>query len=380
MHRMHLIGSNACVVALLSSKVTSFSTNEAFVKRIPRTKRESIQGDRHLTFVCSKNKDDDEEENDIQDIGMKSAFDQFDQLKPEDFEKSGNSESASILAKQLEKIKALETLDEDETEEELTDEEVKLYTDMFSEINDGEGKVYGEIMGNLQPEYDTLTEVKTDEKVFMVEEIFEDADGIGNKMIPDRDEFVEKAVAEALEEAQNIKAPAGIDAESFSATVLDQKSIREDEQLMLEINAVFDRARDQLQESFEEIRQESLEEAKIQQEKRDARIKEEQARLDQAEESLQSLIGNVSKESRQVQQAMKELEEARASVQSDPLLQLADFRSLNIVKQGTVAGTLLFTARALTELVQGFADPSHLSAALVQFAIAFTCAILFIVL
>jgi hypothetical protein len=354
--------------------------------------------------------DDNDDEPDMKDLGMKSAFDQLELLRSEDLGDAPDvMPESSLFAKQLDRIMEIATLDDDETEEELTPEELNLYTDMFNEISGGEDNVYGNVMGTLAGDEDDEEEEEDDNSSaasqsvprtapsdpsisvaiskssaecedLIVEEIYEDADGIGASELPEKEDFVEKAVAEALEEARNMELPEGIDAATFAQAIGNQKSIREDEELMKDIDAVFENAEAQLTESIEEIGKKNARDSRARMGRREARIKEDQERLEAAEGSVNSLLGNVSKESRQVAQAMSDLEAAQQTVQADKLMQLADFRNLGVVKQGTVVGALLFFVRAFTELLQAAGDTSHLSAAVLQFGIAGLCVALFFIL
>ncbi len=113
---------------------------------------------------------------------------------------------------------------------------------------------------------------------------------------------------------------------------------------------------------------------------RQAKVKDERERLKEAEQSVTSLIDNVKKEADHVQLAMKELEEIRSRASKDPLLQISNFRELNIMKKSAFAGSLLFFIRAMLELPAAINNSSHGLAAVIQFGIALFCAVLFIVL
>ena len=113
-----------------------------------------------------------------------------------------------------------------------------------------------------------------------------------------------------------------------------------------------------------------------------ATINEEQKRLEEAEGSVTSLIANVNKETVKVKNAMNELEDVRSRASVDPLLQIANFRNLGLVKQSAFVGSLLFLIRAISELPLAVTDAngSHGIAAVVQLGIAMACAVLFVVL
>ena len=85
-------------------------------------------------------------------------------------------------------------------------------------------------------------------------------------------------------------------------------------------------------------------------------------------------------EATQVQNAIAELEVVRSRASKDPLLQIANFRNLNIAKQSALVGSLLFLIRAVSELPPSLKDGSHALAAAVQFGIAVVFAALFYLL
>jgi hypothetical protein len=79
---------------------------------------------------------------------MQSAFDNLEQFRSEDMRDDQDvMPDSSLFAKQLDRIKGMEIMDDDETEDELTPEELHLYA--FVEINGGEDNVYGNFMGTL---------------------------------------------------------------------------------------------------------------------------------------------------------------------------------------------------------------------------------------
>ncbi len=88
----------------------------------------------------------------------------------------------------------------------------------------------------------------------------------------------------------------------------------------------------------------------------------------------------MKKEADHVQLAMQELEDIRSRASKDPLLQISNFRELNIVKKSAFAGSLLFFIRAILELPAAINDSSHGLAAVIQFGIALLCAVLFLML
>jgi len=162
-----------------------------------------------------------------------------------------------------------------ETSGSKTEDEVKVYSDLLREIEtQGEDHIYDDVLGELQsvsggyvptaeadadadiPTYfDTIEEAVDAQEKQMV---LDDADGIGtlnddltvlsvSNLGGDTDEMMRRALQEALAEARK-NAP--------EDPASDPNSILNDEEMMREINAVFDRANEQLLASIAQIREE----------------------------------------------------------------------------------------------------------------------------
>jgi len=340
-----------------------------------------IEGTKHNHgFRLSAKSPKDEE--DEKDDGMQSAFDALEKLSSNDIDISAEVvPDGSFFAERMKKLEQ----SEDDLKAKANDpssaspEEVKLYKDMYAELSGGEEAIVGDILSELGGNVDVETPSPT--SAAPVEDLPEDADGIGEGMSEqDKDELMKVAINEALAEAKE-SVPEEI-ASSDEMGFSDPNSITKDEVLMREINALFDKANDELIASVEEIRKEQAEQAKVDEASRTARLAEDAERLAEAEGSVTSLITKVNREAEEVEKAIKELDEAKSKLKDDSLLQVADFRNLNVVKQGTIAGFLLFTIRAATDLVQigGVDGEAHAALAAGQAGIAVVCAILFFVL
>ena len=105
----------------------------------------------------------------------------------------------------------------------------------------------------------------------------------------------------------------------------------------------------------------------------------EEERLAQAEGSVSRLLIKVKEETQGVEQAMAELQMAQEELLDDPLMKAADLKSGGIVKQGALAGALLFSFRSLGELflMMGPNGDEHGISAAVQGVIAIACAAYF---
>jgi hypothetical protein len=109
--------------------------------------------------------------------------------------------------------------------------------------------------------------------------------------------------------------------------------------------------------------------------KRVALTEADRARMQQAEQQMQLMINRVQQETVNVQQAVQDLQQAQAQLELDPLVQL---RKGGIVKQGALAGLVLFTVRSIIDTVGAFSDEALLPAAILQGFIAMVCAAIFL--
>jgi hypothetical protein len=105
-----------------------------------------------------------------------------------------------------------------------------------------------------------------------------------------------------------------------------------------------------------------------------AELEAEDARLKVAEASMRKQLDRVNKETAAVEQAVEDLRQARAELDKDFIVKL---KKGGLVKQGALAGFLLFAVRSLLDSVQSLADPSYLAPALVQGAIAISFILVF---
>mmetsp|Transcript_17543 Transcript_17543/g.25968 ORF Transcript_17543/g.25968 Transcript_17543/m.25968 type:complete len:255 (+) Transcript_17543:168-932(+) len=149
-------------------------------------------------------------------------------------------------------------------------------------------------------------------------------------------------------------------------------NLMEDEEFKKEIAGIFDKASVDLKSAFDEIRSDQEDFANETSEKSAARvesaIKEEQARLERAQASMSKIIDKVNKETAEVEKAVQELKEAQMSSSNDALTTLANG---GVIKQGALAGTILFTVRSALETFYVLCgDSSHAIPALIQGALA----------
>ena len=87
----------------------------------------------------------------------------------------------------------------------------------------------------------------------------------------------------------------------------------------------------------------------------------------------------MKKETEEVEKAVAQLKEAQGEFNKDPLMQAADLKAAGIVKQGALVGALLFSTRAMGDIIAigGVDGSSHAVAAAIQAVIAVACAAYF---
>eukprot|EP00980_Cylindrotheca_fusiformis_P012721 scaffold3108_cov152-Cylindrotheca_fusiformis.AAC.12 len=282
--------------------------------------------------------------------GMEDAFRKLEDLK------ALEDDSFSVPGRKGQQdeafAKAMESLDlkgiEDKNVPPPAEAEAALYSDMASEISGAS-------------ELDLIDEVKNE---------------LGGKKstVPQFDpnareteKFMEKALDEAIEEVKR-KGNSQVDKE----TLLDNKEI------MKEIEAIFDRANDQLIDGLEDIRKEQIELAESSamrsSKESDDRMREDEQRLAQAETNMRKMLAKVNAETKNVESAIEDLKNAQAESEGSVDGRLIDLKSGGLVKQATLVGTLLFSIRSIIEGIAFLSgDPTHLLPAVIQGGIALLC-------
>lgn len=185
------------------------------------------------------------------------------------------------------------------------------------------------------------------------------------------EKMLNKALVESVQSVQE-KLPEGLLDE-------DSMNIMKDDGFKAEISEIFDKASLDLKDALDDIRKEqedlAQQSAERSAEKAMIATKVERARMDQAEASMVKMIGRVNKEAGEVERAVDDLKKAQEGMSRDPIMKLA---SGSIVKQASLAGTILFTLRSGVDTVAMLGgDASHAIPALLQGAIALACAAYF---
>lgn len=321
-----------------------------------------------------------EEKDDAERTGMDEAFASLNELGPPDLGTPAKSSESKL---NLDTDIGTSSSDEMADNGDMSPDEIKLYKEMYTEVDKDEvGEIYEDILGELSGEQVS----KPASSSSMAGKGFgktpagtlDDADGIGAindndleqltavELSQDTDEFMRKALQEALDEAKL----------QTKSTTIDE-SLLNDKELMKEINAVFDKANDQLMAGVADIKKEQAEFTKASSEKRSKALQEEEARLIVAAGSVTRLVDKVKEETMEVQKAVDELKDAQEKMGDDPLSQAAELKKAGIVRQSALVGALLFSFRSIGELIavaQASGDvEGHGAAAAIQAFIALAC-------
>jgi len=137
-------------------------------------------------------------------------------------------------------------------------EEMQLYTEMYNELNRGEMQVYEDILGDLEGE--KLSEDIREESVRPITsstlEVVDDVSAIN--ISSKNEEVIDRAIKEALSEARKITDASEEGDSKIISSDISPSSIREDKELMIQIDALFDKASKELMASAEAIRREQV--------------------------------------------------------------------------------------------------------------------------
>lgn len=321
-------------------------------------------------------------------MGMEDAFRQLEELTALGDTSSSienqQKKKEEAFTRAMKELNLQDMIDEKDLTPPSPESEAELYKDMATELD------------TAASEEDIVADLKSD---------------ILTATKPNTDELMGRAIDEALQEAQK---------QAGGEVVMDKESLLDNEEIMSEIEKIFDKANAQLLEGLEEIRteqvrlflvimswlslsrtppllkgltrfsssshilcslslllpqmslaRESAERiSKVSQDK----MEEEEQRLVAAQANMQKMLSRVNKETQNVEKAIEDLRKAQIESEGSLDGQLSDLKSGGLIKQATLAGTLLFTFRAGIETVAFLTgDMSHAMPALLQGALAITC-------
>lgn len=321
-------------------------------------------------------------------MGMEDAFRQLEELTALGDTSSSienqQKKKEEAFTRAMKELNLQDMIDEKDLTPPSPESEAELYKDMATELD------------TAASEEDIVADLKSD---------------ILTATKPNTDELMGRAIDEALQEAQK---------QAGGEVVMDKESLLDNEEIMSEIEKIFDKANAQLLEGLEEIRteqvrlflvimswlslsrtppllkgltrfsssshilcslslllpqmslaRESAERiSKVSQDK----MEEEEQRLVAAQANMQKMLSRVNKETQNVEKAIEDLRKAQIESEGSLDGQLSDLKSGGLIKQATLAGTLLFTFRAGIEIVAFLTgDMSHAMPALLQGALAIMC-------
>lgn len=262
----------------------------------------------------------------------------------------------------LEALGALETLDFEDVEIEVDDELAAELEEIKMDLLDGDDDNGGSAAATTSPTNDATndddeTAEEEEEEIALPTELTQ--------------ETMDRVLEEAMQEAKD----------ALPSEVKFSDSILEDEELMTEIEAIFDKANEKLLSNVEEIRAEQRELTDANAAARVEASRDSVELLAEAEGSISKLLEKVNKETLEVEAAVRDLELVKQQMDSSAFTKISNLKQAGIVKQSTLVLSLLFAVRSATELVlipAGSGDAeSHLVAAAVQGAIALGCALIY---
>lgn len=325
----------------------------AFSPRSLIRQQAAVSSQRQSSFselLLAKKGDEDEPQ-----TGMEEAFRQLESL---DTLRDQKAESTVKLDEQSKaKLKA------DAAADPSLEEEVKLFKGMLQDSEADESELYSDVMKDMGGTPKEAPPPKKEEQEIWVQE---------SESIPrseeDTQKFMDQAIQEALEEAKSMT-PDGI-SKKMSDSILD------DEEIMAEIEEIFEKGNEKLLAGLQEIREEQQALAKISAEQR-SKVAADQMqdddtkeRLSAAEASMERQLTRVEQERAEVEKAVADLERVKAELDAES--------SGSMFKPAALAGVLLFSVRAALDVVAfaggGIDAESHLTAALIQGTIALICA------
>lgn len=326
---------------------------------------DTIQNRQNVIRIFASNGDDEPNSS----PGMEDAFRELEALQSLGDEDAPERPKAKPKEKDAAFAKAIEGLDLKDilsqvdaksTEKTATPQsEVELYKDMASELD----------VADSQEDL-IAADFKND---------LEMADDNEEGALPnvDTQKFMDKAIKEALKEAKEQNKDVDI-AEA-------KESFLDNEEIMSEIEKIFEKANDDLLKELDEIRtdQESLAKEQAERNSKASLEKTEEygKRMDLAQGNMRKMLDKVNEETKSVEDAIEDLKRAQAESEGGIDSQLVDLKSGGLVKQAALTGALLFTFRSGVETI-AFAsgDVSHALPALIQGTIAIACIVGFIFL
>lgn len=262
------------------------------------------------------------------------------------------------------------------------EKEAQLFTSM---LEDSDQDAYGDVMkdlGGTAKEMPASVVDSDSDSGRQIIDIVENTDDVNAPKSPlpkseeDPEQFMNQAIQEALDEARTMS-PSDSAGKKMSDSILD------DEEIMKEIEEIFEKGNEKLLASLDEIRQEQNALAKESAERRTKVAMDNAAesdgetkqRLASAEKSMEKQLSRVDKERAEVEKAVADLKKVQQDLEADPLMKMTS----SVLKPAALAGVLLFSVRSVLDFVAmtggGIDSEAHMTAALIQAGVALVCGI-----
>ena len=215
---------------------------------------------RHRTFVSvatrtnarkKKYDDNDDDDDDTRAPGMEEAFRELDNLVESKGEDAGQASTTTPPSSPISADK--DVVPDTTTTQALTPErEAGMYTKLMEDLEvTDDDELYSDVMAELGGDSSEGRKPAPASSSSSMQSLVDSTTTAGGTNMAsskaDMDKFMDEALSEALKEVK-LK----------SSESLSSESILNDDKIMKEIEAIFDRGNEQLMESLEEIRQEQV--------------------------------------------------------------------------------------------------------------------------
>ncbi|CAB9501605.1 expressed unknown protein [Seminavis robusta] len=310
-----------------------------------------------LLPVLKKKPDDEEDDDESSQTGMNEAFRQLGSLDSLGDPTEGKESTVKLDDQSKQELLSQEN-------KVSMEQEVELFKGLLKDSEESdEDTLYSDVIKDMGGTPKEAPKAKPQQQITIEESGTTTTGSAIPRSEEDTQKFMDQAIQEALDEARSM-AP---DGKKLSDSILD------DEEIMKEIEEIFEKGNEKLLASLEEIREEQQELARISAEQRskvamdNSQDEETAKRLAAAEASMQKQLGRVNQERAEVEQAVADLQKVKEELDAEA--------SGNVIKPAALAGVLLFSVRSLLDFVAmgGIDSEAHLTAALIQGAIALAC-------
>ena len=243
-----------CLLSLILLQGFSLSWSFVIVHQAPSPPCRQFSPLFHRrSFVVNRMKDDDDDDDEQGAPGMNDAFQKLDSLVESLGGDGGSKKEPTTTSAPVQSSISADKgmVPETGASETLTPEkEVQMYTKLMKDLETtDDDQLYSDVMEEMGGTPTTASDSPSKTSGSTVSEISSVFDKLGTDSTsnPDMEKFMDDALNEALKEVK-LK----------SSDSLSSESILNDEKIMKEIEAIFDKGSAQLMESLEEIRKEQV--------------------------------------------------------------------------------------------------------------------------